>query len=116
MNTNRFKPLKNKSLRKYYKIKDEDILILFVGYLDIFKGIFELIDAFFEINKYNKNMKLMIVGTGPKENELKKKVLELGLNKLVIFTGKIYPTYTHEYYQSADIFVLPSYIDLEDLR
>ncbi len=34
----RFKPLKNKTIRNKYDIKDEDILILFVGYLDTFKG------------------------------------------------------------------------------
>ena len=61
--------MRNKNIRKYHKIKDEDTLIFFVGYLDTFKGIFELIDAFFEINKYNKNIYLMIVGTGPKLKE-----------------------------------------------
>lgn len=107
VDTNRFKPLKNKELRKYYKIKDTEILIIFVGYLDTFKGIFELINAFYEVK--NDNIKLMIIGEGPKENELKKKVFQLDLEKCVIFTGKISPTNIHKYYQAADIFVLPSY-------
>lgn len=111
VNINIFRPLKNKSLRKYYKIKDEDKLILFVGYLDSFKGIFELVNAFFEIVKYNKNLKLMIVGTGPKENDLKILTKKLVIEKFVLFTGKISAAEIHKYFQSADIFVLPSYTD-----
>jgi N-acetyl-alpha-D-glucosaminyl L-malate synthase BshA len=109
VDTNRFKPLKSKELRKYYKIKDNEILILFVGYLDTFKGIFELINAFYEINKKSTNFKLMMVGEGPKDDELKRIISQLHLEKYVIFTGKIFPTNIHKYYQAADIFVLPSY-------
>ena len=107
----RFRPYRNKKLCKQYKINDENIVILFVGYLDEFKGIFELVDAFFEISTNNKNLKLMVIGTGPKEDQLKMKVMNLGLEKSVIFTREIPPSEIHEYYQSADIFVLPSYTD-----
>jgi len=51
----RFRPYRNKKLCKQYKINDENIVILFVGYLDEFKGIFELVDAFFEISTNNKS-------------------------------------------------------------
>lgn len=108
VDTNRFQPNNIKIIRKKHDIKD-NILILFVGYLDTFKGIFELVDAFYDANKENRKSTLMIIGEGPKEDELKKKVFKLGLEKSVIFTGKISPTDIHKYYQSADIFVLPSY-------
>jgi N-acetyl-alpha-D-glucosaminyl L-malate synthase BshA len=111
VDTDRFKPLMNETLRNNYRIKDNDVLILFVGYLDTFKGVFELLNAFHDVNNKNKNTKLMIIGEGPKEDELKKKAFKLGLNKLVVFTGKISPADIHEYYQSADIFVLPSHTD-----
>lgn len=111
VDTDRFKPFKNEALRNIHKIKDNDILLLFVGYLDTFKGIFELINAFYDVNKRNKNSMLMIIGEGPKYDELKKKVFELDLEKSVIFTGKVSPVNVHEYYQSADIFVLPSYTE-----
>jgi N-acetyl-alpha-D-glucosaminyl L-malate synthase BshA len=111
VDTERFKPSKNMQLRHKCKIGKNEVLILFVGYLDSFKGIFELIDAFYEINKKNKNVKLMIVGTGPKEDELKKKVSKLSLKNFVIFTGNIAPIEMHKYYQAADIFLLPSYTD-----
>lgn len=111
VDTNRFKPSRNYDLRNKYEIKDEDVLILFVGYLDTFKGIFELLNAFFELKKLNNNAKLMIAGTGPKEEELNLTISELGLEDSVVLTGKIPPSNIHLYYQSADIFVLPSYTD-----
>lgn len=110
VDTDKFKPTHIKTVRKNYDIKN-NILILFVGYLDTFKGIFELIDAFYEVNTKNKNSMLMIIGEGPKEDELKKRVSNLGLVKSVIFTGKVPPMNIHEYYQSADIFVLPSHTE-----
>ena len=111
VDTELFKPFKNMELRYKYAIGENEILILFVGYLDTFKGIFELIDAFYEINKKNKNVKLMMVGTGPKKDEIKKKVSKLNLEDFVIFTGKISPVEMYNYYQAADIFVLPSYTE-----
>ena len=111
VDTERFKPFKNMELRYKYAIGENEILILFVGYLDTFKGIFELIAAFYEMNKKNKNVKLMMVGTGPKKDELKKKVLKLNLENFLIFTGKVSPVEMHKYYQAADIFVLPSYTE-----
>lgn len=111
VDTNRFKPLRNKNLRKYYKIEDDEILILFVGYLDTFKGIFELIDAFGEIKQIYNNIKLMIIGNGPKKHELENRVLALDLEKSVMFTGNLKPDEMHSYYQAADIFTLPSYTE-----
>ena len=111
VNTERFKPYKNMDLRHKYGIGENESLILFVGYLDIFKGIFELVDAFYDINTKNKNVKLMMVGTGPKKAELKKKISKLNLNGFVIFTGEIPPFEMHNYYHAADIFVLPSYTE-----
>jgi len=111
VDTNRFKPLRNENLRKYCKIKDNEILILFVGYLDTFKGIFDIIDAFGEIKQTHDNIKLMIIGNGPKKHELENRVLALDLKNSVIFTGKLKPDEIHSYYQAADIFTLPSYTE-----
>lgn len=111
VDTERFKPSKNMELRHKYGIGENEILILFVGYLDTFKGIFELVDAFYEINKENKNVKLMMVGTGPKKEELKKKVSRLKLDDFVIFTGNVPHDKMHKYYPAADIYVLPSYTE-----
>jgi N-acetyl-alpha-D-glucosaminyl L-malate synthase BshA len=111
IDTDRFKPINNQKIRKIYNINNNDILILFVGYLDTFKGIFELINAFDKIQQDNKNVKLMIVGTGPKKHELKDKITKMNLKNSIIFTGKLRPDEMHDYYQAADIFTLPSYTE-----
>lgn len=105
----RFTPQENMKIRWDYGINEKTILILFVGYLDTFKGIFELINAFGEIKKHYDDIKLMMVGTGPKKLQLKKRISKLGLESSVIFTGKVAPFDVNQYYKSADIFVLPSY-------
>lgn len=111
VDTGRFNPTRNKSIRNEFDIKDEDILILFVGYLDEFKGIFELVNAFKVINSENNNVKLMMVGTGPKLQDLLNILTKMSINCEVIFTGRVEPQKIHKYYQAADIFVLPSYTE-----
>jgi N-acetyl-alpha-D-glucosaminyl L-malate synthase BshA len=106
-----FKPMRNEKLRNDYGIKEDEVLILFVGYLDIFKGIFEIIDAFCELHRHNKNLKLMMVGTGPKKTELKRKISKMGLENEVILTGALLHDQVVYYYQAADLFVLPSYTE-----
>jgi glycosyltransferase involved in cell wall biosynthesis len=107
----RFKPIKNKNMRNQFNIEDDDVLILFIGHLEPFKGIFELLDGFYKINKQNRNSKLMIIGEGHQEKKVRNKVLEYQINEAVIFTGKISPEEIQNYYQMADIFVLPSYTE-----
>jgi len=111
VDTSRFNPTKNKSIRKNFKIKDEEILILYVGYLDEFKGIYELINAFNIIHSENRKVKLMMIGAGPKKDHLLKILTEMNIENEVIFTGRVEPQKIHKYYQAADIFVLPSYTE-----
>lgn len=111
VDTGRFNPTRNKSIRNEFDIKDEDILILFVGYLDEFKGIFELVNAFNKVIADNENIKLMIVGAGPKKEVLLNTLKKMGIEKEVIFTGMVEHHKIHKYYQAADIFILPSYTE-----
>lgn len=107
----RFKPSKNMEMRQNYKIGDDDLLILFIGHLETFKGIFELLDAFYEINKKHTNTKLMIVGEGHEEQKVRDTVSKLKLEGSIVFTGKVSPETIQNYYQMADIFTLPSYTE-----
>jgi N-acetyl-alpha-D-glucosaminyl L-malate synthase BshA len=111
VDTDRFNPNKNINIRQNFGIKYEDVVILFVGYLDEFKGIFELINAFNTISKDNKNVKLLMVGVGPKKKNLLKILKKRRIESKVIFTGRIDHQKIHNYYQAADIFVLPSYTE-----
>ena len=111
IDTNRFNPKKNGKIRKKYRIHKNEIVILYVGHLEAFKGLFELIYAFNNVKRVNNKAKLMLIGEGSQKDKSMSEVSRKGLNESVLFAGKIAPSDIHEYYQSADIFVLPSHTD-----
>ena len=67
-----------------------------------------LINAFEKIYKEIKNVRLVIVGKGPLEGKLKKKVSEKGLSECISFAGAVPNRKLADLYNKADCFVLPS--------
>ena len=65
-----------------------------------------LIDVFNEMHRENKDTVLLLIGEGPLENEIKKKVNLLGLEDCVYFLGIV--NNVNEYMQAMDILVFPS--------
>ena len=63
--------------------------IVYMGHLRKNQGIDFLIRAFPRILKRNSKVKLLIVGTGPLENQLKKLTLDLDMDGYIRFTGMI---------------------------
>ncbi len=108
---NRFKPNNGTKMRNKYGFKENETLLLFIGHLEPFKGIFELLDAFYEISKKNQNVKIIIIGEGHAEKKIKETVAKYNLSDYITFTGKISPETIQNFYQMADIFVLPSYTE-----
>lgn len=88
--------------------------ILFVAGLDrahYFKGLGILLDAIKIItidNRINLNFKLQIVGDGELRLDYEKIVKHLGLKNQIEFIGKVSERELINYYQLADVFVLPS--------
>lgn len=91
-------------------IKKEDYnlnnIMLHIGRFSEQKNHFRLIDMFNECLKQNKDIKLYLVGTGEKQNDVKQYVQKLNLDKKVEFLGALSECY--EIMNKADIFVLPS--------
>ena len=85
-----------------------DIIILSVARLIKRKGIDDLIRAVPAIVKAHKNIKLIIIGEGNIENELKALAQKLKVSKYIDFLGYVPPNEISNYYSSSDIFVLPS--------
>lgn len=83
-----------------------------VFYLEIFgrftnqKNHTFLIDIFYEIHKINSNTKLILIGIGEKETEIKQKVDGLNLKDSVIFMG--FRSNVNEYMSAMDVFLMPS--------
>lgn len=98
-----------------FNLNDESLKILFVGRLMKEKGLEVLINAYYLVNKKIPNTKLILVGKGYLQNELKKLAVELGLDGKIIFTGFISEEMLKQAYRASDIFVLPSRAETQSL-
>lgn len=112
-------PLKDKEekvdkLKKELNINNEKIL-LFVGRLNKLKNIFFLVEALKEI-KDRLNYKMIFVGSGQDEEELKSLIKKYNLNDKFILTGKITDREVlATYYAMADLFLFPSLYDASSI-
>lgn len=115
--TRRTKPFASSRYRKKDVIKPEQIndidlnsklRLLFVGRLEINKGIKELLLAIHRLNHID--YELTIIGDGSYRKDAEVLVSQLDLSEKVVFKG--YKPYSEELldiYRSHDIFILPSY-------
>ncbi|KPL24121.1 MAG: glycosyl transferase family 1 [Anaerolineae bacterium SM23_84] len=78
-------------------------LLLFVGRLRYYKGLEYLLAAMSEIP-----CKLLIVGSGPMEDEWRQLAESLRLSDKVVFLGQVTDDDLPPYYHASDIFVLPA--------
>lgn len=81
--------------------------ILYVGRLITRKGVIYLLDAYKKLTQDMDNTRLIIVGTGPLEDQLKKHVEEENIAD-VTFTGRVDNNRLEEYYKQANLTVIPS--------
>ncbi|WP_448701372.1 glycosyltransferase family 4 protein [Mucilaginibacter sp. AW1-3] len=101
-----FKP--DPGFKHKLNIPDECKVLLFVGRLIKEKGIFEVIEAFAKTN--NKTQaRLIVVGWGPEEENIKHRCNDLGISANVIFTGFIPETEVVAFYSNCDLLVFPTY-------
>ncbi len=95
-----------KEKRNELKLKDTDIVIGHIGRFVKQKNHEFLIDIFNELYKENNNYKLMLIGQGPLQDEMKQKVKDLGIEAAVMFLGQ--KNDANKYYQAMDLFLFPS--------
>ena len=80
----------------------------FCGALIKRKGADKLPAILDHLNKIDKNIKMIIIGDGPCEKEIRKRIKEKGLNEKVLFTGKIKQSEIAKYLNCMDAFYYPS--------
>ena len=95
-------------LRSQYLLSDCEKVILFVGRVDKLKGIEYLMEAFRLTLKSISNARLIIVGDGDYKLCLEKSP---DIWTKVTFTGKIPKEKLIQFYQLADVGVLPSFCE-----
>ncbi len=91
--------------------REKDIYqLLYLGRTTDDKGIIELIEAVASLRETTTNFVLKIVGNGEYIEELMKLTDCLNVSKYISYEGSVYdPIKIKEYYEMADIFILPSY-------
>jgi len=87
--------------------RSDDIVILFVGRLEVRKGTRYLIEAFNLIAPKDPRLKLVIAGDGPLRRKLESLVLP-ELKDRVFFLGFVSGSDLPSLYRSSDIFVSPA--------
>ena len=92
-------------VRRELNLKDE-LVLGHVGRFMPEKNHSFLIDIFEEVHKHIPNARLLLVGTGPLEDQAKQKVDRLGLAEHVRFLGV--RSDVNRILQAVDVFVLPS--------
>jgi glycosyltransferase involved in cell wall biosynthesis len=97
---------KNENLKKKYNINGP--FLLFIGRLAPEKGIKFLIEAMPTVIKKYPKTKLLIIGEGTLEKELKKLVKKLDINQNILFLGNIPNKELPKYYATSDLFIGPS--------
>ncbi len=111
----RFKPRpKDNEILESFGLYKGDFIILFVGVISVYKGIYELIYAakrlFLDkdLDSVKERLKFVIVGNGEEEQRIKKLVKKLGIFEHFVFAGHQPYMQIHRFYSIADVFTLPS--------
>ncbi len=102
-------------LRKNYDIAAEERLLLFVGRLGQEKNLTFLLQAYKEVQEEFPATRLVLVGGGPEEKNLKYIANQLGMASKVVFTGALPKEKVIECYYAADLFVFTSVTETQGL-
>jgi rhamnosyl/mannosyltransferase len=93
-----------KDLRERHAAQNQ-VLLLFAGRLRYYKGLQFLLEAMPQVRA---GAKLLIIGVGPMEQELKAQAERLQLGERAVFLGEISDAELPAYYAASDIFILPA--------
>jgi len=93
---------------RYFNKNIEITELLFLGWLEKEKGIFELLESFIILSK-SYNLKLTIAGGGNADLQARQIIRDSGLEDRVIFTGWIDGENLHDIFKKCQILVLPSW-------
>lgn len=103
-----FKPEDQFEARTKIGLPSNKRIVLFVGGISELKGLRYLVDAISEIIRNFSDTLLVLLGRGPLEAELRKKIALLSIKQNVKFVGEIAHREIPWWLNAADILVLPS--------
>lgn len=94
-------------IRQEKSIDDDEFVIGFVGRLQYQKNPLYLAEIMKAITPDRENLKMLVIGQGNMEQELREKICEYGLEEKILLLGNC--TNVNELLQAMDVFVLPSH-------
>ena len=105
-----------KEVNKKFGLSEKDNMLLYIGQHVWQKNLKMTIDSLALLKKQKIPFKMIFVGKGDAEPEMKKMVEDLGLNKNVIFGGLISDRdMIRKLYTRMDLFIFPSLYDTSSL-
>ena len=108
-NCNTVNKEKVREIRQYYGLKDDDLMVLFLGRLVSVKGVDKLIAAMTHVLQKIPNAKLVIVGLGDMQEYLSRLAQNLKLQDNVKFRFEFIPEEERiAHYAACDVAVFPS--------
>ncbi len=105
-NGNIFNTNEPKLSRHDFNLRDEDFVVLSVGFFIKRKAHSDIIKAIAMLN--SPNIKLILVGGGPLKNELILQAEELGIDKKLTIINHIHQRKLVDLYKISDVMVFPS--------
>ena len=121
-NASEMLPVSDKEASKYinkkYNLKNNEIVFLFVGRINLLKNILFIVDSIklFKELRPKLKFKMLFVGTGQDMNILKEHIVKLKLENDIILCGKITDRKILAYhYNRANLFLFPSTFDASSI-
>lgn len=100
------RPKREAVSRKEYRLGEEEVLLVTVGRLVARKAVPQLISMMASMR--NEKLRLLIIGTGPQEKELKEACFQKGLAEKVLFLGHVEEGEKFRILQISDLYVSTS--------
>jgi glycosyltransferase involved in cell wall biosynthesis len=105
LDVDHFSRKNRQQVRTNLSIAQDSFVATYMGSLFPFSGLLQVISDFSQLSKSDD--RLLIIGGGEIENELRKKVKELDLENRVIFTGVISYAELPDYLSVSDVLINP---------
>ena len=107
-----FSPAPDKSpARKELDLPLDKTIVLYAGYLTKRKGVYELLEAIYKVQKKCPDVLLVICGSGPEETALRRLIRKKGIEDMVRMAGEVEPEQMNKWMQASDLFVLASHTE-----
>lgn len=106
-----FRPLERTVAREQLGLDSNEISVLYVGRLDVLKGLLELVRACAELAKTDPRLRLTMVGEGPARAAIESLAAELSFRDRLRLVSPCPSSMVAQWMNAANVFALPSYAE-----